>query len=461
MSMHYTLKKSVILARISLGIFVFSAAHAVGTPVSFREQIAPILLQQCQSCHGPTEQKGGYRLDTFDFLSRKDDTGDPPLVPGQPEKSDLYSLLVTAEADERMPKKAAPLPKETIDLVRRWIAEGAQFDGGDKTAALVEIIPPRVHDKAPEVYSLPLPVTALAFSPDGSELVASGFRELTVWKPDEGKLLRRIANVAPRTFEIAYTPDGGALAVASGSPGEFGEVRLYEPKTGAMLRQIISAADAVLDVKISADGRWLVTGGADHCLSIFDFATGERRHRLSVHSDAVTAVAISPDSTQVASVALDRAAKVFDIKSGKLVSTYRDHQSPLYGIAFTHDGKQVMTAGYDKSLHQWSIADAKKQRDLVLEGNVLRMQVLGDQIYFGGSGKKISQASIVDLKAGRVLSAVGDWVYALAIHAPTHRLAVGGYDGKITVWNMEDGKQVAQFSAAPGYTESVVATSAP
>ncbi|MEI7775490.1 MAG: hypothetical protein WCK17_12035 [Verrucomicrobiota bacterium] len=120
-----------------------------------------------------------------------------------------------------------------------------------------------------------------------------------------------------------------------------------------------------------------------------------------------------------------------------------------------------MTAGYDKSLHQWSIADAKKQRDLALDGNVLRMQVLGDQVHFGGSGKKISQASIADLKAGRGLSAVADWVYALAIHAPTHRLAVGGYDGKITVWNMEDGKQVAQFSAAPGYKENVVATSAP
>ena len=119
-----------------------------------------------------------------------------------------------------------------------------------------------------------------------------------------------------------------------------------------------------------------------------------------------------------------------------------------------------MTAGYDKSLHQWNIADAKKQRDLVLDGNVLRMQVLGDQLYFGGSGKKISQASIEGLKAGRGLNAVGDWVYALAIHAPTHRLAVGGYDGKITVWNMEDGKQVAQFSAAPGYREGTVEVSA-
>lgn len=452
--------RRLVFIVLGSGTLALSGAHSAEPPVSFRAQIAPLLLQQCQTCHGPTDQKGGYRLDTFDFLSRKDDEGDPPLVPGKPELSDLYQLLVTTEADERMPKKAAPLPQEKIDLVKRWIAEGAQFDGGEKSASLVEIIPARTHPKAPETYPLPLPVTALAFSPDGSELIASGFRELTVWSPDDGALLRRITNVAPRTFEIVFCADGESLAVASGAPGEFGEVRIYQSKTGEMLRQIVSAADAVLDVKVSPNGRWMATGGADHYLSIFDFTTGERKHRLPAHSDAVTSVAISQDSEQVASVSLDRAAKVFDMQTGKLVATYREHQSPVYGIAFAPDGKQIMTAGYDKAMHQWSIADAKKQRELALEGNVLRMQVLGDQIYFGGSGKKIGQAAVVDLKTTRSLTPIADWVYALAIHAATNRMAVGGYDGKITIWNMKDGKQVTQFTAAPGHKEEAGVTSA-
>lgn len=457
-----TLPPLTRLVLIASGLFFFSlaSAHAGNPAVSFRKQIAPLLHQQCQTCHGPTEQKGGYRVDTFDFLSRKDDAGDPPLVPGKPELSDLYRLLVTKDTDERMPKKAAPLATELTDIVMRWIAEGARFDGEDRTASLVEIIPPQAHPKAPEVYTLPLPVTALAFSPDGTELTASGFRELTVWNPEDGKLLRRISNVAPRTFEIVYGTDGESIAVASGAPGEFGEVRVYQPKTGEMLRQIVSAADAILDVKISPDGRWIATGGADHFLSIFDFTTGERKHRIPAHSDAVTSVAISHNSQQVASVSLDRAAKVFDIQSGKLVAIYRDHQNPLYSIAFAPDDKQMMTAGYDKSMHQWSVADAKKQRELVLEGNVLRMQVSGDQIYFGGSGKKVGQASVADLKTTRALTPIEDWVYALAIHAPTHRLAVGGYDGKITVWNLENGKQIAHFSAAPGYKNKAAVISA-
>ena len=443
------------------GVAGVGAGHlrAAEKPVSFREQIAPILLEQCQTCHGPTQQKGGYRLDTFEFLSRNTDDGDPNLVPGQPEKSNLYNLLVAREADDRMPQKADPLPREQTELMKRWIAEGAKFDGGEAAAALVEIVPARVHPKAPDAYRLPLPVTALAFSPDGSELFAGGLRELTVWNPADGTLLRRITNVAPRTFALTFSNDGALLAAAGGAPGEYGEVRLYDPKTGEMRRQIVSSTDAVLDVKFSPDGKLLVTAGADHSLSIFDAATGVRRHHLAVHSDAVTAVAVSPDSKLVASVGLDRAAKVFDAASGKLVATYRDHQAALYAVAFTPDGKQVMTAGRDKALHEWNVSDGKKVRELGGQGDILRLLVSGDQIYLGGSGKKVTQATAADLRAGRMFNGQNDWVYSEAIHPATQRIAAGGYDGTVVIWNLADGKPVTSFIASPGYKPDAVAAS--
>lgn len=453
---------SILAARgVLAAVTVVWAGHlrAAEKPVSFREQIAPILLEQCQTCHGPTQQKGGYRLDTFEFLSRNTDDGDPNLVPGQPEKSNLYNLLVAREADDRMPQKADPLPRGQTDLMKRWIAEGAKFDGGEAAAALVEIVPARVHLKAPDAYRLPLPVTALAFSPDGSELFAGGLRELTVWSVADGTLLRRITNIAPRTFALTFSNDGALLAVAGGAPGEYGEVRLYDPKTGEMRRQIVSSTDAVLDVKFSPDGKLLVTGGADHSLSIFDAATGVRRHHLAVHSDAVTAVAVSPDNKLVASVGLDRAAKVFDAASGRLVATYRDHQAALYAVAFTPDGKQVMTAGLDKALHAWNVSDGKKVRELGVQGNVLRLLVSGDQFYIAGSGKRVTQANSADLRPGRIFDGLNDWVYSEAIHPASQRIAAGCYDGTVAIWNLAGGKPVTSFIASPGYKADAVAAS--
>ena len=434
--------------------------HAAEKPVSFREQIAPILLEKCQTCHGPAQQKGGYRTDTFEFLSRNEDDADPVLVPGQPEKSDLYTLLVAEDAADRMPHKADALPREQTELVKRWIAEGARFDGGEPTAPLVEIVPPRVHPKAPDAYHLPIPVTALAFSPDGVELFASGFCELTVWNAASGKLLRRITNVAPRTFALAFSGDGALVAAAGGAPGEYGEVRLFDPVTGEMRRQIASSTDAFLDVKFSPDGKLLAAAGADHSLSIFDVATGVRRHHLLVFSDAVTAVAFSPDGKQIACVSLDRTAKVFAAASGKLVATYRDHQAPLYSVAFTPDGKQVLTAGRDKAIHLWNVSDAKKQRELGGRGDVLRLLVSGSQVYLGGAGKGLAQAGVADLKESRIFEGLNDWIYSEAIHPDTHRIAAGCYDGTIAIWNLADGKPVTSFIASPGCKPDAVASAA-
>ena len=444
----------VLLALLSASLVSATAAPA---PVSFRAEIAPILLEQCQTCHGAAEQKGGYRLDTFDFLSRNEDPSDPVLIPGKPEKSRLYTSLVTDELDERMPKKAPPLPSPQAELVKRWIADGAAFDGGEVTASLIEIVPARTHPKAPEVYAQPLPVTALAFSPDGSELFAGGLRELTVWNPATGALVRRIGNVAPRTFTIAFALDGQKLAVAGGAPGEYGELRLFEPKTGALLSQLLSSTDAVLGVDFSPSGELLATAGADHSLSIFETASGLRRHRLPVHSDAVTAVAFSPAGTQVASVGLDRGAKVFDVTTGKLAGIYREHQAPLYAVAFTPDGTQILSAGRDKAVHQWTIADGKKARELGGQGDVLKLLVSKDQTYLAGSGGKLVQAAVADLKLARSLEGPRDWIYSVAIHPATQRIATGCYDGTVMVWNLADGKLATSFCASPGYSTKTAA----
>ena len=433
------------------------ALHAADKPVSFREQVAPILLEKCQTCHGPALAKGGVRVDAFDFLMRKEDGGQPMVVPGNPEKSDLWKLLVTSDADERMPQKADPLPKETTEIVRRWIAEGAHYDGSEKNAPLVEIVPPRTHPKAPEKYALPVPVTALAFSPDGSEIFASGFREVTVWNAADGTLLRRISNVAPRTYALTFNPDGKVLAAASGAPGEYGEVRLFDPKTGAMLKQFAASTDAIMDVKFSSDGKRLATAGADHHIAVFDLEKGTLIRRLPGHSDAVTCVAFSPDGKQLASVGLDRSAKVFDIATGKLASTYREHTAALYAVAFSPDGKTIVSAGREKQLHQWTIADAKKVRTID-EPDVLKMAVNGEQIFFGGANKKIRQFDFNGTEGKTPFAQQADWIYALAIHPATKRAAVGCYDGRVTVFDSADGKTITTFIASPGYKAAAADT---
>ncbi len=126
-----------------------------------------------------------------------------------------------------MPWKMDPLPAASIALIERWVQEGAKYDGASPTeewlVALRKANPPVV----PDVYPAPVPITALAFAPDGAKLIASGYHEVTAWNVADGALGDRTRGIAERTHDVAFSPDGKWFATAGGDPGQYGSVRLW------------------------------------------------------------------------------------------------------------------------------------------------------------------------------------------------------------------------------------------
>src|SRR5258706_6102344 len=158
--------------------------------VSFKERIAPILLEKCVTCHGPDKSKGGFRLDTFNNLTKSGESKKPPVTAGAPERSHLFELITTNDDDDRMPQKSDRLPEQQIALIRDWIVKGAQFDVGAPDQNLAKIVPYQPGPEPPAHYSFPQPVLALAWSEDGKVLAGSGYHEALLWNED-GKLLKR------------------------------------------------------------------------------------------------------------------------------------------------------------------------------------------------------------------------------------------------------------------------------
>ena len=70
-------------------------------------------------------------------------------------------------------------------------------------------------------------MTALAFRPDASLLAVSGYREVLLFDPHDGRLVRRVQGLAERIYDLAFSPDGRLLAVAAGTPARLGEVKLF------------------------------------------------------------------------------------------------------------------------------------------------------------------------------------------------------------------------------------------
>jgi hypothetical protein len=101
--------------------------------VRFNREIRPILSDKCFLCHGPdaTQRKAKLRLDRFEVATAPAASGEPAIVPGKPEESELYQRITSHDADEKMPpaKTGKPLKPTEIETLKTWIAEGASYEG--------------------------------------------------------------------------------------------------------------------------------------------------------------------------------------------------------------------------------------------------------------------------------------------------------------------------------------------
>lgn len=106
-------------------------AMANDRPVEFQSQVQPILREHCVDCHGPDDQNGGLRMDRSAGAMVPADSGRHAIVAGQPEASELLARITSTGDDTRMPPEGDRLSASDVELLTRWIRQGAEWPGDD------------------------------------------------------------------------------------------------------------------------------------------------------------------------------------------------------------------------------------------------------------------------------------------------------------------------------------------
>lgn len=428
---------------------VAPVAPAAVAPVSFKGNVAQILQENCVACHGAKKAEGGYRVDTFTKLKLAGDSGIEPLVANQIDKSELVRRLITEDASERMPEGGERLPDAQIELLKRWVQEGAAYDGASPDENIASIIPPIQYPAGPEHYALPIPITAVVWNAAGDAVVTGGYHELLVWKAADGSLIRSIPNMPQRIHALKWHPDGKQLVVAGGTPGRVGEVRFVDYESGQLTRVLPRSGDVILDVAFSPDGTRLATSGADAMIRIYDMTAGEEKapQVFSSHSDWVYAIGWSADGKRLASASRDKTAKFFDMEKSELLLTYSGHAAPVRGVAFAPNGAEVYSVGADHKVHRWKSENAQKAGEFGTGSESLRLGAQGGLCWVAGANKVLR---LYDMEKNAEVRSFGghqDWVLAGDLHPATQRIVGSGHNGEVIIWNKEDGKELLRWVA--------------
>ncbi len=460
--------------------------------VSYYRDVRPIVQQNCQGCHQPAKDSGGYVMTSHAGLLKNGDSDLPAIVPGKPEESYLVSQITPQDGKPPlMPKGKEPLTDLQANLIKKWIAQGAKDDTPASARLAV------VDEEHPPTYTLPPVITALDYSPDGALLAVSGYHEVLLHKPEGTGLVARLVGASERIQSLAFSPDGKFLAVTGGNPGRFGELQIWEVAKKKLKLSVPVTYDTIYGVSWSPDGTKIAFGCADNTLRAIDANTGAQVLFQGAHSDWVLSTVFSADAAHLVSISRDRSMKLTEVATQRFIDNITSiTPGALKGGLLTVSRRPMKERTMAKVPPDTPGAPAKVYDELLIGGSdgVPRLykmhretkRVIGDdankirefesmpgRIYagcFSADGNLIAVGSslegkgevrvyqVVDAKKVSVFEGQKGAVYSARFRPDGKQVATAGFDGVVRLNDPLTGKLLREFSPMPPASTKVAAS---
>jgi len=347
----------------------FTAAPAAEpTELDYRTDVAPLLRDYCAGCHNQREYEGDFSVETFAELMAGGETEDRAIVvPGKPDESYLFQTIAKTARPSMPPQREPQLDAEEIELLARWIREGAKGPAPEDDLSLLSTL------SVPEIPAsgaAPSPVTALALSPDAGRLAVGRFGEVEIRDAESGESLVRFPAGEGKVNALHFSPDGSRLAVATGISGLKGYAEIRDAADGELLLSLGEGVhrDILFDAEFSPDGRLLATAGYDATIALWELPQGESEgeavllREMPSHNGAIYDLAFSPDGSVLASASGDSTSKLWLVETGERLDTLNQPEGEQYRIAFTPDGRHVLGIGADRRIRLWRFLSRSEPR---------------------------------------------------------------------------------------------------
>ncbi|KAG0294980.1 hypothetical protein BGZ96_000118 [Linnemannia gamsii] len=354
-----------------------------------------------------------------------------------------------------------------------------------------------------------LPITRVAFSPDGLQLASSGNDEtIRMWDLKElGKPGLVLGGDLGKIYCIVYSPVADSQQLLVSGHLNF-NIHLWDADTGEHLRCLSGHTSGVLSVVFSQDGRQIVSSGADATVRLWDVKSGLQLAVFEGHEQAVFSVSLSPIRQQIASCGFDHTVRLWDLSASGSPSSVAGaggssgEDRSVLCIAYSPDGKHIASGGSDKTVRDWNASTGEELRPILTNYSTtigcLSYSPDGKQIATAGydtavrlndtmqKGDGLELWGHYGVVNGVAFSPCGQWVASSSFdttvrlwdtrtgdsgiilsghtggatcvtYSPSgDQVAAGSDDGTIRIWNSTSGEAVLELVGHEGSVSEVV-----
>jgi len=248
-----------------------------------------------------------------------------------------------------------------------------------------------------------------------------------------------------------FSPDSKYII----SGGNDATVRLWEGHTGREIRVFEGHVGAVTSVAYSQDGRFFVSGSEDMTVRLWDVTSGKEVRRFQGHDASVNSVAYYPDGKHILSGGNDKTLRIWEVSTGKEVKILEGHEEPVNSVSVSFDGKYLVSASWDGTLRLW---DAGKQKGLrVFKGHesCINAVAFSPNSEFMVSGSDDNALRLWKPSKGGAIQTFEGHKYSVtcvAFSPDGAYVLSGSHDNSVRLWEVATGKEVRAFQ---GHTEPV------
>ena len=285
-----------------------------------------------------------------------------------------------------------------------------------------------IHNSPLHIYSYALP-----FSPPSCWLHkyyrAELLQGIRVIKgiPAEWRTHSHTVFLGVKPFSLAYWKD--TIAVGLGT----GDIIILNAITGSQVAVLSGHVDEVKSVAFSWEGTFLVSGGCDKNVKLWDVQTGGVFKTFCGHTDWILSVSISPDCATIASGSRDRTIHLWHTPVGDCFCVIDGFNDWVESVGFSPTNSQLLiSACNDNTVQQWNINGC--QIGPTHEGQGVAFSSDGTHfVSWGGQFATVHSSGSIVVVAELQVS---DGYFECCCFSPDGELVAGGVDSTVYVWNI-------------------------